>query len=70
MGRRNSPQMILQFYAIEKCQNEYYPDEPKFNKFLQSYLLELLLFSIPLLKGICHHIENEKLLKGKFGHFS
>ena len=37
---------------------------------VQSYLLELLLFPIPLLKGMCHHIENEKLLKGKFGHFS
>ena len=44
--------------------------QSKFNKFFQTYLLHVLIFSISLLTKICDHIENDKSLKEKFGHFS
>ena len=69
-GRKCEGETLLKrffvYKQLDKYQNEYYPD-----KFLQAYLLarsNVPHFSTK--KGICDHIENDKLLKEKSGQFS
>ena len=67
MGSRNSSQMILQFQSTWKW---ILSRQPKFNKFLQSYLLATSCVSYFSTKKESVIIENSKLLMEKFGHFS
>ena len=61
------------YKQLEKCQNEYYPDNPNLISFWRRILasLHILMFPISLLKKESVIIlKMDKLLKEKFGHFS
>ena len=49
---------------FKNAKNSILPWQSKFSKFLQTHS-----FHVSLLKGICHHTENDKHWKKKFGHF-
>ena len=63
------PKWLLIFKQLEKFQNEYYLDNLNLISSCRRTCLHVFMFSISLLKrqkGICDHIENVKLSKGKF----
>ena len=64
------PKWLVIYKQLDKCHNEYYADNSDLISFCRRFSFHLIMFPITLLKGICDHIENDKLLKGKFGHFS
>ena len=51
-------------------QKKYYPDSLSLISFDRRTSLRSLMFPISLLKSICDHINNEKVFKEKYGHFS
>ena len=71
MGRRNTFQMIPSFTNnLKNAKNEYYAGNLNFISFCRYSSLHVPIFRFSLVKGICDHIENNKLLRKKFGNFS
>ena len=62
MERRNFSRMILFFNRLGKYQNDYYPDNLNLINFSSHTSFQLLIFPISLLKKVCDHIVNDKLL--------
>ena len=59
------PKLFFIYKQLEKCQNEYYPNNLNLISFCRRISLHVLLFSTN-----SDHIENDKIMREKLGNLS
>ena len=59
------PKLFFIYKQLDKCQNEYYPNNLNLISFCRRISLHVLLFSTN-----SDHIENDKIMREKLGNLS